>query len=482
MLIKKLLQKLKLSNTKKEITHDAHTGNQLLLKEFSNAYSQKSVLNTSELTHDSTHQSYAQLRLDTISCWRGSKDEATIKEISLHVKPGEILTLMGASGSGKTSILRVIAGLEPRCQGRIYLEGQCIQGSREASIPTEKRGIGFVFQDYALFPHLTVENNIRFGLTHLTKIQQNTRIQSLLSMLNIQDLCTRYPHQLSGGQQQRVALARAVAPMPKILLLDEPFSHLDQDLRQQVRQELIHTLKQENMTMIWVTHDHKEALSIGDRIAILEKGRLIACDTAQNLYFNPPSPLIANWLGEWSWWTMVIDQDQVYTPFAIYTKQQWARMLPNLNIQADGVYTMGLRTQGWSLYSKQSSVHTIDQVIQIQSAERGVFSSNPLSSPLATRSNESSDSLLLLKSLPVTLDHVNFEGSMMQLTFHYCLDRHIRDAYTTLSHHLETCNNFSTPSVIKILHPVHHLNDTSKVFHGKEDALNYYGQVIIFNS
>ena len=298
MFIKKILQKLKASNDNDKVLYHTHTHIQNESESEQSLSYDSLASRSSEVKRDQSHQSdqlNTLLRLDHISCWRGAKGEATIKEISLHVKPGEILTLMGASGSGKTSILRVIAGLEPRCQGRIYLEGQCIQGGDKAAIPTEKRGIGFVFQDYALFPHLTVEDNIRFGLTHLTKVKQNERIQSLLNMLTIKSLINRYPHQLSGGQQQRVALARAVAPMPKILLLDEPFSHLDQDLRYQVRQELIQTLKKEQMTMVWVTHDHKEALSIGDRIAILEQGELIACDTAQQLYFNPPSPLIANW-------------------------------------------------------------------------------------------------------------------------------------------------------------------------------------------
>lgn len=222
---------------------------------------------------------------------------AAISDISIKVHQGEILSLLGPSGCGKTTLLRLIAGLEKLDQGEISL-GKDILSTPTYHLRPEKRPIGLVFQDFALFPHLTVADNIGFGLPHLSKKDQNTEIYYWLSKVHLSDKAENYPHELSGGQQQRVALARALARRPDLLLLDEPFSSLDAVLRDQMRRDLLRLLKQENITSIIVTHDPKEALSISDRIAVMNKGYICQIDTPSKLYWRPKSQFVGEFIGD----------------------------------------------------------------------------------------------------------------------------------------------------------------------------------------
>lgn len=225
-----------------------------------------------------------------------SKLEA-VKNISLTLKHGEIGCFLGPSGSGKTTLLRAIAGFEPLSEGVIELNNKTV-ASKQFSLPAEQRNVGMVFQDFALFPHLNVEKNITFGIRHLSKQEQQQRLDVLLNLIDLKPYVNSFPHELSGGQQQRVALARALATQPDILLMDEPFSSLDAELREQLAEEVRSLLKQYNMTAILVTHDQQEAFAMADKVAVLKQGELLQWDSAYNLYHNPVSRFVANFIGK----------------------------------------------------------------------------------------------------------------------------------------------------------------------------------------
>lgn len=220
-----------------------------------------------------------------------------VYELSFSLNDGTIGCLLGPSGCGKTTVLRTIAGFESPTMGQVLISGQIVS-DRNINLPTEKRNIGMVFQDFALFPHITVADNIRFGLKSWSFIEQQARISELLAMIGMPTLAKAYPHQLSGGQQQRVALARAMAPKPSILLLDEPFSSMDVELREQLAREVRHILKQENITAILVTHDQNEAFAMADEICVMNEGRIQQHDSAYNLYHKPVNRFVADFIGE----------------------------------------------------------------------------------------------------------------------------------------------------------------------------------------
>ena len=201
-----------------------------------------------------------------------------LQEISFGMNEGEIVAILGSSGSGKSTLLRVLSGLEMPKKGKIIINEETIV-STDIFIDAEKREVGMVFQDYALFPHMNVYKNILFGLNHLPKSCRDARVNEMLELINLEDKKTSYPHELSGGQQQRVALARALAPRPKMLLLDEPFSNLDADLKMKIRQDLRHMIKASHMTSIFVTHDYEDAYEIADRIVYLENGKIVREET-----------------------------------------------------------------------------------------------------------------------------------------------------------------------------------------------------------
>ncbi|MEK4231242.1 ABC transporter ATP-binding protein [Solibacillus sp. FSL H8-0538] len=202
-----------------------------------------------------------------------SAKEDTIQSFTLTIKKGEVISILGRSGSGKSTILRILAGLEYASNGSFCINNEVIFDSK-TFIQPEKRGIGMVFQDYALFPHMTVGKNILFGISHLAKEDCRKRLKEVLELVEMEDYEHRYPHQLSGGQQQRIAIARALAPNPRLLLLDEPFSNLDTELQVKIRKELRDILKRANITSIFVTHDEDDAHAIADFIVKLNRGRI----------------------------------------------------------------------------------------------------------------------------------------------------------------------------------------------------------------
>lgn len=217
--------------------------------------------------------------------------------VSVSVAPGEVLCLLGPSGCGKTTVLRIAAGLEPLQEGAIRLSGTTVAGSG-VEVPPERRGVGLVFQDYALFPHLDVLDNVAFGLTGWPADDRRKRAEEVLAMVGMADYARAYPHELSGGQQQRVALARALAPRPRVVLLDEPYSGLDARLRDRVRDEVLHILKASGSACLMVTHDSEEAMFMADRIAVMRAGRIVQEGTPVELYCEPVDAFVASFFGE----------------------------------------------------------------------------------------------------------------------------------------------------------------------------------------
>jgi iron(III) transport system ATP-binding protein len=220
-----------------------------------------------------------------------------LANIGFMVEKGMIACLLGSSGCGKTTVLRCIAGFEPVNSGEVLLNGQ-LMSKKGYTIAAEKRRIGMVFQDYALFPHLTVARNIGFGLHHENPGRRGARVAELLEIVGLEQVANQYPHELSGGQQQRVALARALAPRPDLLLLDEPFSNLDVEMRERLSIEVRDILKQQNSTAILVTHDQHEAFNIADEIGLMDEGRIAQWDTPYKLYHEPASRYVADFIGQ----------------------------------------------------------------------------------------------------------------------------------------------------------------------------------------
>ncbi|MDF1613808.1 ABC transporter ATP-binding protein [Desulfurivibrio dismutans] len=236
-----------------------------------------------------------QLEVKNVHISYGGPD--IVKGIDLQLGGGAIGCLLGPSGCGKTTLLRAIAGFEPVRKGEIRLGGRLVS-SHCHFLPPEKRRVGMVFQDLALFPHLSVADNIAFGLGGLDAKNRRRRVAELLVLIGLEESGPLYPHQLSGGQQQRVALARAMAPRPELLLLDEPFSSLDMEIREKLAREVGRILKQEELTAFLVTHDQFEAFAMADEIGVLHDGILQQWDTAYNLYHRPKTRFVADFIGE----------------------------------------------------------------------------------------------------------------------------------------------------------------------------------------
>ena len=224
------------------------------------------------------------------------RSQPAVRDVSFGLRAGDIGVLIGPSGCGKTTLLRAVAGLEPVADGTIKLASQVVSSAR-LNLAPEERQIGMVFQDYALFPHLNVGKNVGFGIAQQSRHEQAQRVAEVLELVGLAGQEQRFPHELSGGQQQRVALARALAPKPRLLLLDEPFSNLDVDLRERLAHEVRTILKAAQTTALFVTHDQLEAFAIGDTIGVMHEGQLHQWDDAYTLYHRPASRFVAEFIG-----------------------------------------------------------------------------------------------------------------------------------------------------------------------------------------
>lgn len=223
-------------------------------------------------------------------------ETAAVRELSFSVYEGELLTLLGPSGCGKTTTLRVLAGLERPTAGSVVLNGRSVAGP-DSFVPPEDRDVGLVFQDFALFPHLSARENVAFGVTDWAPAKRDRRVEELFELVELSGLEDRMPAELSGGQKQRVALARALAPQPEVLLLDEPFSDLDRDLRLEMREEVRRIIDQTGVTAVFVTHNQQEALSISDRLAVLHGGEIKQLGHPETVFQQPDSRFVAEFMG-----------------------------------------------------------------------------------------------------------------------------------------------------------------------------------------
>ena len=261
-----------------------------------------------------------------------------VNGLSFEVAEGELFALLGPSGCGKTTALRLIAGFMRPDRGSITVDGRVLADERSV-VPPEKRGIGFVFQDYALFPHLTVAQNVAFGLKRGKRAEREVRVAEVLKLVGLEGLEARLPHALSGGQQQRVALARALAPRPRLLLLDEPFSNLDALFRNEMRERVRNILKAEGVTAVLVTHDQEEALLFADRLAVMQSGRLDQIGTPEEIYLTPRTLFVAQFLGQTN---LVLTQAHGSTADSVFGPLQ-------LHREAEGMVLVSIRPEHFAI-------------------------------------------------------------------------------------------------------------------------------------
>ncbi|AUC59824.1 ABC-type iron(III) uptake system ATPase component FbpC [Cyanobacterium sp. HL-69] len=273
------------------------------------------------------------LRVSEVSKQFNQNQAPAVNQVSFELRKGELLGLLGPSGCGKTTLLRMIAGFEKPNRGQIDLAQQVVSGDGFWVVP-EKRQTGMVFQDYALFPHLTVADNIAFGLKskkpRFSRVDIKQRVTEILNLVGLGGLEKRYPHQLSGGQQQRIALARAIAPEPELILLDEPLSNLDVQVRERLRHEIRTILKSTNTAAIFVTHDQEEAMAIADTIGVMHNGNLEQLDTPENLYVKPQSRFVAEFVTQANFVEAKRGKDNI-----------WSTELGELELDITSTYDIG---------------------------------------------------------------------------------------------------------------------------------------------
>ena len=262
-------------------------------------------------TAESTDEDRAVLELDGVTRQFGS--ETAVSDLSLRVQDGELLTLLGPSGCGKTTTLRLLAGLDEPDAGRIRVAGETVAGEG-TFIKPEERDVGLVFQEFALFPHLTVGENVAFGIQDRSDDEIDQRVTDLLELVGLGDYADASPEDLSGGQRQRVALARSLAPEPDVLLLDEPFSNLDVGLREEMRREVRRIIKETGVTAVSVTHDQEEALSISDRVAVIDDGGIEQIGRPEVVFQQPESRFVAEFLGQAGFVSGTLEEGSVDTP------------------------------------------------------------------------------------------------------------------------------------------------------------------------
>tara|TARA_B100000282_G_scaffold267929_1_gene220482 strand:+ start:385 stop:1410 length:1026 start_codon:yes stop_codon:yes gene_type:complete len=314
---------------------------------------------------------FDNLLIRTRSVSKFYDEEQVLSDFNLDVWKGSITGILGSSGSGKTTALRLIAGFDRPDAGIIEMKNEVIV-SDEVWLPPEKRNIGMVFQDYALFPHLTVEKNIAFGLGK--NDLEKGRLKEVIDMCNLSGLINKFPQELSGGQQQRVALARALAPNPEVVLLDEPFTSLDAQMARVLRDEVVELLKNTETTAIIVTHDQEEALSVCDVVSVLEKGKIIQSSTPQEIYLNPVSKTVANSVGDPNILKGFSIDGRVETSLGTFVSAYEGAL--DVSIRPECI-ELNLDSEG-SYIVKECTFYGHDQVISFQNSKGEVFRARSL--------------------------------------------------------------------------------------------------------
>ena len=314
---------------------------------------------------------FDNLLIRTRSVSKSYDEEQVLSDFNLDVWKGSITGILGSSGSGKTTALRLIAGFDRPDAGIIEMKNEVIV-SDEIWLPPERRNIGMVFQDYALFPHLTVEKNIAFGLGK--NDLEKGRLKEVIDMCNLSGLINKFPQELSGGQQQRVALARALAPNPEVVLLDEPFTSLDAQMARVLRDEVIELLKDTETTAIIVTHDQEEALSVCDVVSVLEKGKIIQSSTPQEIYLNPVSKTVANSVGDPNILKGFSVDGRVETSLGTFVSAYEGAL--DVSIRPECI-ELNLDSEG-SYIVKECTFYGHDQVISFQNSKGEVFRARSL--------------------------------------------------------------------------------------------------------
>ena len=314
---------------------------------------------------------FDNLLIRTRSVSKSYDEEQVLSDFNLDVWKGSITGILGSSGSGKTTALRLIAGFDRPDAGIIEMKNEVIV-SDEVWLPPERRNIGMVFQDYALFPHLTVEKNIAFGLGK-NDLEQG-RLKEVIDMCNLSGLINKFPQELSGGQQQRVALARALAPNPEVILLDEPFTSLDAQMARVLRDEVVELLKNTETTAIIVTHDQEEALSVCDVVSVLEKGKIIQSSTPQEIYLNTVSKTVANSVGDPNILKGFSIDGRVETSLGTFVSAYEGAL--DVSIRPECI-ELNLDSEG-SYIVKECTFYGHDQVISFQNSKGEVFRARSL--------------------------------------------------------------------------------------------------------
>jgi len=314
---------------------------------------------------------FDNLLIRTRSVSKFYDEEQVLSDFNLDVWKGSITGILGSSGSGKTTALRLIAGFDRPDAGIIEMKNEVIV-SDEIWLPPERRNIGMVFQDYALFPHLTVEKNIAFGLGK--NDLEKGRLKEVIDMCNLSGLINKFPQELSGGQQQRVALARALAPNPEVILLDEPFTSLDAQMARVLRDEVVELLKNTETTAIIVTHDQEEALSVCDVVSVLEKGKIIQSSTPQEIYLNPVNKTVANSVGDPNILKGFSIDGRVETSLGTFVSAYEGAL--DVSIRPECI-ELNLDSEG-SYIVKECTFYGHDQVISFQNSKGEVFRARSL--------------------------------------------------------------------------------------------------------
>ncbi len=292
----------------------------------------------------------------------------SIRGVDLVIEPGEIVCLLGQSGCGKTTLLRVTAGLERPTAGRVILNDREVAGPN-AFWPPEKRGVGLMFQDYALFPQMTILANVMFGLRALTRAEGEKEARRVLERVGLEKYALDYPHALSGGEQQRVALARAIAPRPSVLLMDEPFSGLDKRLRESVRDETLAVLRETRVTTILVTHDPEEAMQVADRIALMRAGKVVQAGPAEDLYNRPADLAAARFFSNINEVEAVVERGEAVTALGTFPAPE---LPPGAAIAAIRPQGISLGTVGDGVAGLVTARHFLGEVDLVQVAIAGL--------------------------------------------------------------------------------------------------------------